>query len=70
MATLKKNPVYDWTNFIIGYECISKEIKILVCKKSQADEIIVKHHYSKKPTKNSFCLFWFTTKEIYTALCN
>ncbi len=25
-----------------------------MCKKDQADNIIVKHHYSKKPTKNSF----------------
>ena len=57
MATLKKQPIYDWTNFIIGYECKQKEIKILVCKKSDADRIIVKNHYSKKPTKNSFLSF-------------
>ena len=25
-----------------------------MCEKDQADNIIVKHHYSKKPTKNSF----------------
>ena len=57
MATLKKQPIYDWTNFIIGYECEVKEIKILVCEKSDADRIIVKNHYSKKPTKNSFLSF-------------
>jgi hypothetical protein len=57
MAKLKKTPILDLTNYIIGYECISKDIKILVCEKKKADLIISKNHYSKKPTKNSFLSF-------------
>lgn len=51
---LNKKPVFDIFKNIIGYECESKEIKIISCDKKQADVIITKHHYSKKPTKNSF----------------
>jgi len=54
MGKLKKQPIKDWTNYVIGFECPKKEIKILICEKSQADNLISKHHYSKKPTKNSF----------------
>jgi hypothetical protein len=54
MSKLKKTPVIDWTDYIIGYECISKQIQIIICEKIQADRIISKYHYSKKPTKNSF----------------
>jgi len=54
MGKLKKYPIKDLFGFTIGYECPSKEIKIIVCDKSQADLIIVKNHYSSKPTKNSF----------------
>ena len=57
MSTLKKTPLIDWTGFIFGYECKEKNIKIIVCEKSEADVIISKHHYSKKPTKNSFLSF-------------
>ncbi len=58
MKKLKKIPVYDVFNYyIIGYECPSKEIKILICDKINADNIISKYHYSKKPTKNSFLNF-------------
>ena len=54
MATLKKQPILDWTDYMIGFECPTKDIKIIVCEKPQADAIISKHHYSGKPTKNSF----------------
>ena len=54
MGKLKKQPIKDWLGYVIGFECPEKEIKILVCEKPQADAIISKHHYSGKPTKNSF----------------
>jgi hypothetical protein len=55
---LKKTPIFDIFNYyIIGYECKKKEIKIIMCDKDQADIIIIKNHYSKKPTKNSFVNF-------------
>jgi hypothetical protein len=54
MGKLKKTPIKDWTNYTIGFECKKKNIKIIMCEKSQADIIILKNHYSKKPTKNSF----------------
>ena len=54
---LKKNIVIDWTGYPIGYECKSKQIKIIMCQKDQADNIISQKHYSKKPTKNSFLNF-------------
>lgn len=54
MATLKKQPILDWTDYVIGFECPTKDIKIIVCEKPLADAIISKHHYSGKPTKNSF----------------
>ena len=57
MAKLKKKPIIDWTGYVIGYECEVKFIKIIVCEKSEADVIIAKNHYSKKPTKNSFLSF-------------
>ena len=63
MANLKKMPLYDWTGHIIGYECIEKSIKIIECEKISADTIITKHHYSKKPTKNSFLSFLVLWKE-------
>ena len=53
--SLKKNPIYDIFNtYVIGYECKSKNIRIEMCQKNQADNVIIKNHYSKKPTKNSF----------------
>jgi hypothetical protein len=58
MSKLKKTPIFDIFNcYVVGYECASKEIKILICDKINADTIISKHHYSKKPTKNSFLNF-------------
>jgi len=54
MAKLKKQPIFDLVDTCIGYECKSKGIRIVECNKSQADEIIINNHYSKKPTKNSF----------------
>ena len=52
---LKKTPVFDIFNtYVVGYECKLKNIRIEMCDKSAADYIIKKHHYSKKPTKNSF----------------
>lgn len=57
MSKLKKIKVKDLFGYVIGYECPVKEIKIIVCEKSQADAIISKYHYSKKPTKNSFLSF-------------
>ena len=41
----------------IGYEAPDKEISIRVCEKSEADKIVTAHHYSHKPTKNSFLSF-------------
>ena len=54
MAKLKKTPIKDWTGYTVGFECKKKNIKIIMCEKNQADYIILKNHYSKKPTKNSF----------------
>lgn len=57
MSKLKKNVIKDIFNFNIGYECPEKNIKIIRSKKEIVDKIIVKHHYSKKPCKNSFLNF-------------
>jgi adenine modification enzyme len=54
MGKLKKTPIKDWTDYIVGFECKKKDIKIMMCEKDQADSIIAANHYSKKPTKNSF----------------
>jgi len=54
MAKLKKNPIFDFLGDCIGYECVKKQIKIIICEKKSADSIIKNHHYSGKPTKNSF----------------
>ncbi len=51
---IKKQPITDLFGGCIGYEAPEKEIKIMVCDKSQADRIIEKHHYSHKTTSNSF----------------
>ena len=56
MGKIKKIPIYQ-DNKIIGYEAPSKGIKIVVCKKSEADPIIIANHYSHKVTKNSFLSF-------------
>ena len=69
MSKLKKHPIVDWTGHVIGYECKKKEIKILMCEKSQADFVISKNHYSKKPTKNSFLnILVYYQNKIYGAL--
>lgn len=52
-----KELIYDDFGYCKGAIHHTKGIKILVCEKRQADEIIIKHHYSKKPTKNSFLSF-------------
>lgn len=57
MSKLKKNKITNWLGYCIGYESPLKEISILVCNKQEADVIISKHHYSRKPTKNSFLSF-------------
>jgi hypothetical protein len=57
MSKYKKTPIIDWTGHIVGFECKPKEIKIMICEKSEADVIIMKHHYSKKATKVSFKSF-------------
>lgn len=54
---IKKVPVLDMFGGIYGYSAPEKEISIVVCDKSQADAIIVPHHYSHKVTKNSFLSF-------------
>lgn len=54
---LKKCLVKDWLGFPSGYECPSKGIRIIVCKKEDADKIIITNHYSGKSTKNSFLSF-------------
>ena len=56
MGKIKKIPIYQDNN-VIGYEAPNKGIKIVVCKKSEADPIIINHHYSHKVTKNSFLSF-------------
>lgn len=53
----KKTPVTDMFGFTIGYECKEKGVKIVECEKSEADAIIVPHHYSHKVTQNSFRSF-------------
>ena len=45
---IKKVPVLDMFGGIYGYSAPEKEISIVVCDKSQADAIIVPHHYSHK----------------------
>lgn len=47
-------PVLNLVGDCIGYEVAEKGIKIIECEKSQADRIIVKHHYSHKAVPNSF----------------
>lgn len=56
---IKKNPIYSDASGkrMIGWEATAKGIKILVCDKSEADDIITKHHYSHKPIRNSFLSF-------------
>ena len=69
MGILIKQPVKDWFGLVRGYECPSKEIKIQICEKKEADEIIIKHHYSGKPTVNSFLSFLVYWKgEVHGAL--
>ena len=56
MTKIKKKPIIQDGKYV-GYEAPSKGIKILVCKKSEADPIIVANHYSHKVTRNSFLSF-------------
>lgn len=55
MRKLKKEPILDLFGGCIGYSCKEKGIVIRECDKSDADKVIVPHHYSHKVTKNSFC---------------
>lgn len=57
MSKLKKSPILDTEGNIIGYEQKDKGIRIVVCNKKEADEIIIANHYSHKATKNSFLSF-------------
>lgn len=57
MSKYKKYPVTDSAGKIIGYEVKEKDIKIIVCQKKEADNIIITNHYSHKATKNSFLSF-------------
>ena len=62
MSKLKKHPIIQ-DDKIIGYEQKEKEIKIVVCNKKEADEIIIANHYSHKATKNSFLSFLLYYKD-------
>ena len=57
MGKIKKYPILDDNGNIIGYEAPDKGIRIMVCKKAEADPIIIANHYSHKVTKNSFLSF-------------
>ena len=57
MTKLKKTAILDDDGNIIGYEAKAKNIQIRVCKKSDADPIIIANHYSHKVTRNSFLSF-------------
>ena len=57
MSKLKKQLIYDLFDYPIGVNVIEKNIKIIKCEKSEADVLVKKYHYSKKPTKNSFLSF-------------
>lgn len=50
---LEKTPVFGFCGFIVGYECKEKGIRLVECDKSQADSVIVPHHFSHKVTMNS-----------------
>lgn len=50
---LEKTPIFGFCGFVVGYECEEKGVRIMECDKSQADAIIVPHHFSHKVTKNS-----------------
>ena len=56
MCRIKKRPICSLGS-TIGWEAPEKEIRLIMCDKSQADKIITVHHYSHKPTKNSFLSF-------------
>lgn len=74
MSKIKKTPIYSNPDLfgeqeIIGYEAQSKNIRIMVCDKTTADKIIIKHHYSHKPTKNSFLSFLvYYNEEVHGAM--
>lgn len=68
MTKLKKTAILDDDGKIIGYEAKAKNIQIRVCKKKDADPIIIANHYSHKVTRNSFYLSQFTMKAKYQVL--
>lgn len=58
MSRIAKKPILSTeSNNVIGWEAPSKQIRIQVCIKTEADKIISKYHYSHKPTRNSFLSF-------------
>lgn len=50
---LGKTPIFGFCGFIVGYECKDKGIRLVECDKSQADSVLVPHHFSHKVTMNS-----------------
>jgi hypothetical protein len=70
MAKLPKQPVFDWLNECVGFSCPTKNIEILKCEKSEADKIIINHHYSHKPTKIAFYRLLFYGMERLMVHCN
>ena len=50
---LEKTPIFGLCGFVVGYECKEKGIRLVECDKSQADSVIVPHHFSHKVTMNS-----------------
>lgn len=59
-SKIKKRPVHEGSSLfgdVIGWEAPDKGIRIIRCEKAAADRIVTEHHYSHKPTKNSFLPF-------------
>ena len=56
MSKFKKKPIYE-NGSVVGFEVKEKELQLRLCKKKEADELIIKNHYSHKTTQNSFLSF-------------
>lgn len=48
-------PILDAAGLCVGWFNRRRGLELIECEKRAADEIISRYHYSKKPTKNSFC---------------
>lgn len=48
-------PILDAAGLCVGWFNRRRGLELVECEKRAADEIISRYHYSKKPTKNSFC---------------